>query len=77
MKLYKLSQDINNDYNTYESAIVAAETPEQALSIHPDINGIQKGASAWAELGDLKIELIGEAKEGTKAGVILASYNAG
>lgn len=36
MRLYLISQNINNDYDTYDSAVVAAETPAKAQRIHPD-----------------------------------------
>lgn len=39
MKLWKISQTVNNDYETYDSAIVAAETEEEARLTHPDPNG--------------------------------------
>jgi len=35
MNLYKLSQDINNNYNTYDSCVVAAPDEETARFIHP------------------------------------------
>lgn len=35
MNLYKLSQTINEDYDTYDSAIVCAENEEEARHIHP------------------------------------------
>jgi hypothetical protein len=35
MKLYLMSQDINNDYDTYDSVVVAAESSEDARTIHP------------------------------------------
>lgn len=35
MKIYKLSQGLNNDYDTYDSVIVAAENEEEARRIHP------------------------------------------
>lgn len=36
MKLYKISQDLNNDYDTYDSAIVAANSIDDARTIHPE-----------------------------------------
>jgi len=36
MKIYKISQDENNDYDTYDSAIVVAENEEEARKIHPN-----------------------------------------
>jgi hypothetical protein len=35
MNLYKISQSINNGYDTFSSAVVAATTLERAKSIHP------------------------------------------
>lgn len=35
MKLYKVSQNINNGYDTYDSIIVCAENEEDARLIHP------------------------------------------
>jgi hypothetical protein len=35
MKLYKIFQNINNGYDTYDSAIVCAENEEEAKRIHP------------------------------------------
>lgn len=35
MKLYKISQDLNNGYDTYDSAIVCAENEDEAKKIHP------------------------------------------
>ena len=36
MNIYKISQNENNRYDTYDSAIVCAENPEKAKLIHPD-----------------------------------------
>ena len=35
MKLYLISQDINDDWDTYDSAVVVAENEVDARSIHP------------------------------------------
>ena len=35
MNLYLLYQDINDDYDTYDQVIVAAESEEEARQIHP------------------------------------------
>jgi len=35
MKLYKLSQNVNNDYDTYDSVIVSAVNEDDAKTIHP------------------------------------------
>ncbi len=36
MNLYRLTQEVNNDYDTYDSCIVAAKTEDEARLIHPD-----------------------------------------
>lgn len=36
MKIYLLSQDVVNDYDTYDSAIVIAENEDEARKIHPN-----------------------------------------
>jgi len=35
MNIYLISQRVNNGYDTYDSAVVAAETEEQARMIYP------------------------------------------
>jgi len=35
MKIYLISQDVNCDYDTYDSAVVCAENEEYAKRIHP------------------------------------------
>lgn len=35
MKLYLIKQNIINDYGTYDSAVVAAESLDDAITIHP------------------------------------------
>lgn len=37
MNLYKISQEIHTGYDIYDSAVVCAETEEQAKKIHPSI----------------------------------------
>jgi hypothetical protein len=77
MHLYKISQDDVCDYDTYDSAIVVAETAEEATLIDPS-NDNFKGRS-WTKCPNLvTAEYIGEAAAGLKAGtIILSSFNAG
>lgn len=91
MKLYLLKQEDNNWYDTFDSVVVAAPSPEEAIMIHPSSfarvqsGKFVKGDGQWiSEARDwafgpssVQLEYIGEAKEGTEAGVILASFNAG
>jgi hypothetical protein len=81
MKLFLIEQGVNSDYDTYDSAVVAAATEEDARKMHP--NGRPPAAendydSTWtSNLDAIKVTYIGVAKPGTQAGVICASFNAG
>lgn len=89
MNLYLLSQDVNNNYDTYDRCVVAAETEELAKLVHPrnrrpsylepgkPWNPWESCQDEWASTPDqVTVKLIGRAVEGTKEGVVLASYNA-
>jgi len=71
MKIYKLSQNVNNSYDTYDSAVVAADNETEAKIINLG------GVGCWCEPKDVLVEYIGVAKRGTKKGIIVASFNAG
>ena len=79
MNLYLISQTLINDYDTYDSAVVAAECGLQAQATHPSGNDdcFQGHDYSWCHAADVKVTLLGKAKAGTKAGVIVASFNAG
>ena len=86
MNIYKISQDINKDYDTFDSAIVAAANENDARNIHPfrSVTNPEKWdtyCELWVtkdQIHLLKVELIGKTiDENCPAGVILASYNAG
>ena len=84
MKLWHISQTVNNNYDTYDAAIVAAETADEARQVHPsgdncrwgDVDGYWENYT-WAKASDVTATYIGEAADGTQPGVILASFNAG
>lgn len=74
--LYRISQDKNNDYDTYDSAVVAACSEDDARSIHP--GNYKCTGNEWCAPKYVYVELIGEAIEGAEPGsVICASFNAG
>lgn len=79
MKLWLISQNENSDYDTYDSAVVAAETEDAARNTHPGGNeDWSRTYGSWAKLpAAVMVKMIGEAIEGTEAGVICASFNAG
>ena len=85
MKLWLISQTVNGGYDTYDSAVVAAESEDAARLTYP--NG---GADTdwyddpellwqerWADPSDVTVEYLGEARKGHPAGVVCASFNAG
>lgn len=82
MKLYKLSQDKNTGWHTWDAAVVAAENEDLARFVHPmkgfrsDWDGNDNG-EVWCNADDVVVEHIGEAKEGAKRGVVVASFNTG
>jgi len=81
MKLWKISQEYNEGPETWDSAVVAAETKEQARLTHPNgCPGWDGKTSVWTDwcgVEHVTAELIGEAVIGTEPGVIVASFNAG
>jgi hypothetical protein len=78
MKLWLISQDENSGYDTYDSAIVAAETEDVARNTHPGGGNWSETFGSWASKPDLvKVRLIGDAVPGIEAGVWCASFNAG
>ena len=81
MKLWRISQDVNNGYDTYSDAVVAAETEEEARMIHPsgkeNWNGKAGEFSCWCNVTQVKVYMIGIAREGIKKGLICTSYHAG
>lgn len=74
--LYKIWQNVNNDYDTYDSAVVAACGEDEARNIHPGLDTFSN--TTWSDPSDVHVELIGEAIEGIEpGGVMCASFNAG
>lgn len=81
MKLYLVSQNDNEDYDTYDSMVVCAESPEDAMSIHPEGFEYEEPKKRWGSWAFKKESIscveIGEANIDQERGVILASFNAG
>lgn len=80
--LFKISQDVNNDYDTYSDAIVCAASVEDARLIHPDGYPIDSQRydiiGTWANSKDVKVELVGVADESIELNTIVcASFHAG
>jgi sensor histidine kinase regulating citrate/malate metabolism len=82
LMLYLISQNVNNGYDTYDAAIVAAVDEDSARLTHPTgkrLVGkpVDEPDDAWAPIKDVSVVLIGKAAVGVVPGVVLASYNAG
>jgi hypothetical protein len=82
VKLFLLSQDENNNYDTYDSVVVCADTEDEARLIHPDKpyrqNPWVNPYSSWCKTPKaVTVKYIGEAAPHVKPGVVLGSFNAG
>jgi len=83
MNLYLVSRDEPIGYDEFDSMLVAAESEDDARSIHPyglEYSGDFWNASNWVHresVEGLNVEKIGVADEGIKRKVIIASFNAG
>lgn len=83
MNLYLIEQDAHDDYDTFDSAVVAAETEDEARDMNP--GGGEKidwskpdHYFSWCYAREqVKVTLIGVAVPFTKSGPIVASFNAG
>jgi len=81
MKLWLISQNVNTSYDTYDSAVVAAETEEEAKTMHPQHLFKQYSCNqgwdndTWCNIKHVKVEYLGETDK--QKGVIIASYHAG
>ena len=74
MKLFRISQDENSDYDTYDSAVVAAPDEQTAREMNPSTYKY----SEWCSSADqVTVKYLGEATEGIEQGIICASYNGG
>jgi hypothetical protein len=81
MNLYLVARDEGVNYDEYDSFVCAAPSAEAARQMNP--GGDTEYSRTWIDLrseqqrNKLKITLLGEAKDGTVADVILGSFNAG
>ena len=79
MKLFLISQNENNNYDTYDSAVVTAPDEETARRIDPSTGRLMHNwGSVWCSAPEVvDVSYLGEAAEGTEQGVVCASFNAG
>lgn len=77
LKLWLINQSVNNGYDTFDSAVVAAYTEDEARQINPD--------GSWGELWSgwcktpeqVTVEYLGIATQSMEPGIVLSSFNAG
>ena len=85
MNLYLVSQTTNENYDTYDSFVIAAPDESTARNAHPrtgeplDWPKVQADSyPEWCRTPeDVTCQLIGVAADGVKPGVLCSSYNAG
>ena len=93
MRIYKIYQIKNNDYDTYDSAIVVADDEKEARTINPGgfysfhddawyfqfADGTENNREdmSWVHPNDVKVKYIGLADKKITKGVIVSSFNAG
>lgn len=83
MRLYLISQKQNNDYDTFDSAVVVAPDEETARRTSPLTGKIVASLAEWRELREwcdgpehVTVRYLGDAA-GLEQGVVCASFNAG
>lgn len=86
MYLYLIKQDVNNDYDTYDSAVVIASSEEEAKTIHPRgdrweneewVSDCWGAMAEWTTPENVAVVLIGTATSGKIGDVVISSFNAG
>ena len=80
MNLYLLTRRgglPEHSWDEWISAVVAAETPEDAVTIHPGGSPIWASGEMWVPVEEVEAKIVGVAVSGTERGVVHNSYNAG
>jgi len=75
-KLFLISQEEYNGYDTYDSAVVCAPDENYARNMNPST--VPHDWNEWANSPDqVTVQYLGDAAPHIEVGVICASYNAG
>jgi len=84
MNLFLISQTENNDYDTYDSAVVCAPDEDTARHMDPSAKDGEKMVFAsgrnffWCSSHNrVNVKRLGDAVPGLPIGVVCASFNAG
>jgi hypothetical protein len=81
MKLYLISQDLIDGYETFSAAVVVAESVSEARNMHPrdgkPLNSAREKQPTieWvSDSKDVKVKYLGEASPKLKRGVVMSEY---
>lgn len=82
MNIYHISQNQNNDYDTFDSAVVCAPDEETARNMHPrtgePITRWDSALTGWcSNSSHVDVVFLGVADDDIPQGVICSSFNAG
>ena len=73
MQIYLIEQNVLNDYDTYDSMVVIANTEQEAI----ELSIKQCGYWGGDDLSKYEIQTVGIAFLDQEKGVLLNSFNAG
>jgi hypothetical protein len=80
LKLYKVTQDSNNEWDSYQGIIVAAYNEQDARSIHPSGEWPRNDAYSYDWVAEkevdnlLTVQYLGVADKSVKRGVLLTDF---
>ena len=80
MNLYLLSQNVNDDWNTYDSMAVIASSEAEAKALAREQSGFASHEyhNSWVSDKDVQVTLIGRIEaENLLPHIVCASFNAG
>jgi len=75
MNLYLIERTDHWGYDDYDSAVVCAENVEEARRTEVAVS--KYGFNPWTTPDNVKVKMLGTAKDNIEKGVVLASFNAG
>lgn len=75
MNIYLVTQDVNNEWDTFDAMVVIAKNQDSAKTL--TIKYTENEPDTWAELQHLKADLLGKAEKGIEEKIVFQSYIAG
>lgn len=75
MNLYRIEYDVEPWFNTYDAAVVVANTADEARGMHPSGDDDRWGDGSWAsDPTQVSVTLLCEVTQYFAPEVVLASY---